>query len=430
MILAALAVHLVAACGEPGYTAPPVPQFTGGTRAAAAAGLAGAAPAVGVDPTVAPTAAPTTLPVAIDPADVAADLAPGESLPDDAGWSVADMLTSDDAGAVLPNFSGWDAFDAALKRRLVPANWAAGVAVMVGGQLVHAAAYGERAPGEPVDTSDRFRVASISKTITAIVALQLVEDGLLSLDEPVGATIAAYVGVTPGDPDVGNLTLRRLLNHTSGFPKAEGTFFGGGANSCADAAAGAYGGSLPAAAGYLYSNMNYCSIGLLIEAVTGLPYERVVHERLLEPLGIRGMRLTSTYETGPDEVLHHPSRNRNFMEALGAAGAWNATPADLVTILNSIDPATPGWKALSPESMAAMQPPAVGGYGLGLIGYASGWGHTGTIQNTHAMLAAQPDGITWAVTVSGDYPSQTSNLAGIVAAALAEAFPREHSRSS
>ena len=235
--------------------------------------------------------------------------------------------------------------------------------------------------------------------------------------------MAAYLGVLPSDPDANGLTLRQLLNHTTGFPQAEGTFFGGGAASCADAAAGALAGSVPAAAGYRYSNMNYCALGLLLEAVTGLPYERVVHERLLTPLGITGMRLTSTYETGPDEVLHYPSPNRNFMEALGAAGAWNATPADLVTILNSIDPTTPGWKALSPESMLAMRPPRVGGYGLGLIGYPSGWGHTGTIQNIHAMTVAQPDGVTWAVTVSGNHPSESSHLAGIVAAALAEAFP-------
>ena len=398
------------ACGRAGYTAPPAPVFTSGSRA-----LPGGGPA---QPVAGVASAAT-----IAPADVAADLEPGAPVADDAGWSVAGMLSGDDAGQVLPNFSGWAAFDAALSRRLVPADWAAGVAVMVDGQVVHAAAYGERAPGDPAEPTDRFRVASISKTITAIVAMQLVEEGVLTLDGPVGATIAGYVGVIPTDPDVADLTLRQMLSHTSGFPQAEGTFFGGGAASCAAAAAGAFARSLPAVAGYQYSNMNYCAVGLLFEALTGMPYERVVHDRLLEPLGIDGMRLTSTYENGPDEVLHYPSPNRNFMEALGAAGAWNATPTDLVKILNSIDPATPGWKALSPESMLAMRPAATGGYGLGLIGFSAGWGHTGTIQNTHAMALAQPDGVTWAVAVSGEYPGESSSLASIVAAALAEAFP-------
>jgi D-alanyl-D-alanine carboxypeptidase len=396
-------------CGQTGYTAPPDPVFTPGHRAEPGPPDA--------------TAAPPATPVEIDPADVAADLQAGESVPDDAGWSVADMFTADDAGEVLPNPSGWADFDAALERRLIPADWAAGVAVMIDGRVVHSAAYGERAPADPVTVTDRFRVASISKTITAIVAMQLVEAGVLGLDEPIGNVVAGYVGVLPSDPDVGSLTLRRLLDHTSGFPQAEGTFFGNGAASCADAARGALAGSVPPVAGYRYSNMNYCAVGLLLEAVTGQPYERVVHEHLLLPLGIEGMRFTSTYEVGPDEIDHRPSPNRNFMETLGAAGAWNATPTDLVRILNSIDPVTPGWKALAPASIRAMQPLRVGGYGLGLIGYPNGWGHTGTIENTHAMVVAQPDGLTWAVTVSGEYPGESSNLAGIVAAALAEAFP-------
>ena len=77
--LAALTVLLasLAGCGQAAYTAPPAPVFTSGTPAAPAAG---------------PTAAPTTVaPVEVDPTDVAADLPPGQSVPDDAGWSVADM---------------------------------------------------------------------------------------------------------------------------------------------------------------------------------------------------------------------------------------------------------------------------------------------------------------------------------------------------
>jgi D-alanyl-D-alanine carboxypeptidase len=400
---------MASACATTGYTAPPEPQFTSGEKAR---------------PATVTTPGSAERPVEIDPADVAADLAPGQSILDDAGWSVAEMVVTDDAGRATPNRSSWADFDTALARRLVPADWAASVAVMVDGELVHTAAFGERVPGDPAKPTDRFRVASISKTITAIVAMQLVEQGLLTLDEPVGYIVAGYLGLFPPDADASMLTLRRLLSHTSGFAQAENTFFGNGAASCTDAATRALNGSVPAAAGYRYSNMNYCVVGLLLEAVTGMAYERVVQERLLDPLGIAGMRITSTYEIGPDEVDHQPSTNRNFMETLGAAGAWNATPSDLVAILNSIDPTTPGWKALSPEAMLAMRPPMVGGYGLGLIGYGGGaWGHTGTIQNTHAMLLAQPDAVTWAVTVAGEYPSNTGQLQSIVAAALAEAFP-------
>ena len=151
--------------------------------------------------------------------------------------------------------------------------------------------------------------------------------------------------------------------------------------------------------------------------------------RLLEPLGIDGMRITSTYELGPDEVSHHPAPGRNYMETLAGAGAWNATPTDLVTILEAVNPVTGGVKILTPPSMAALRsriPTGVepSGYGLGVMNLGGGaWGHTGTIENTHAMALVQPDGITWAVTVAGNSPSDSGALRGIVQAALRAAFP-------
>jgi D-alanyl-D-alanine carboxypeptidase len=205
-------------------------------------------------------------------------------------------------------------------------------------------------------------------------------------------------------------------------------FFSKGATSCTDAAIKGLSSGVSSGNGYRYSNMSYCVLGILIEAVTGMAYERVVDDQLLRPLDIGGMRMTSTYELGPDEVDHFPTPDRNFMETLGAAGAWNATPRDLVTILNSIDHSTPGWKAITAESAHAMRfridvgrPP--GGYGLGLINYdTQSFGHTGTIQNTHAMVLHQPDGVTWAITVAGTYPSNTGDLRSIMRSALAEAF--------
>lgn len=343
----------------------------------------------------------------------------------DGDVDVRDLVIVDDTGQASPNQSGWRRFDEELTRRLVPADMAAGVAVMVDGALVHEGAFGVRLPGtlDSVTTTDRFRIASISKTVTSIVVMQLVDKGLLTLDDPVGQLLIDSLGVAAPDPDAARLTARQLLSHRSGFPQAESTFFGGGASSCTDAAVGGLSSTVGSGLGYDYSNMNFCVLGLLVEAVTGQTYERVVEDYLLDPLGISGMRLTSTYEIGPDEVSHFPSPGRNFMEVLGGAGAWNATPTDLVRIINSVDPVTDGWKALTAESMVALRRLGVG-YGLGVINYgADAWGHTGTIQNTHAMVLVQADGVTWAITVAGDHPSETSQLWNIFRAALATAFP-------
>ena len=410
VVLVTVLAVMLGACGQARLAAPPEPEFRVGERA---------------EPTVvAPPSSVLSGGERILPEDIEADV------PGGADVAVGRLFTVDDAGNAAPNRSGWQAFDEQLGRRLVPANVSASVAVMVEGQLVHTAAFGERVAGsgEPVETTDRFRIASISKTITAIVTMQLVEAGLLTLDEPVGPLVAAHLGLAGYDPDVATMTVRELLSHTAGFPQHEGTFFSNGATSCVDAATQGLRSGVRSGTGFDYSNMSYCVLGLLIEAVSGKTYERVVHERLLTPLGISGMRMPSTYDLGPDEVSHHPSPNRNYMETLAAAGSWNATPADLLAILNSVDPATPGWKALSDESMRAMryrvsnpQPPA--GYGLGVINYSGGaWGHTGTIENAHSMVLVQPDGVTWAITVSGNHPGASGALRSIFRSAVNAAF--------
>lgn len=409
--LLALLLLSLAACSSDRFAAPPEPEFRPGVRAA---------------PDDAPPEGPAD-PAGgerILPEDVEPDADPGPTVP------VSQLFATDDTGAVVPDTPGWERFDIELARRLVPSNVSASVAVMVDGVVVHAGAYGQRvaAGGEEVEVTDRFRIASISKTVTAIVTMQLVEAGLLDLDEPVGGRIAAHLGLTAYDADVDGITVRELLSHTAGFPEHDTLFFGNGATSCADAATTALAGGVRSGGSFDYSNMSYCVLGVLIEAVTGKAYERVVDERLLTPLGIAGMRMTSTYELGPDEVSHHPTPGRNFMETLGAAGAWNATPTDVVTILNSVDPTTPGWKALSEASMRAMRSrvPVEGepsGYGLGIINYGGGaWGHTGTIQNANSMVLVQPDGVTWAITVSGEYIGDSDDLRSVFRSALAAAF--------
>lgn len=383
----------------------------------------------------APTAPPGTevdrAPTATDTSDTTAPLnhdttaEPAQDVgnPDDAddpSFELGpDVVLEVDAG------TGWAAFDAALEAALIgPGNTAASVAVSIGGDVVHRAAFGVRDPatGDRVGVDDRFRIASISKTITAIVALRLVEQGAVGLDEPIGQVVADHIEAGPIGSSA-RLTLRQLLTHRSGFGKYDTAFFRGGATDCPAAArqglaSGAAGG------GYTYSNMNYCVIGLAIEAVTGLSYEQAVYANLLTPLGISGMRLAPTVDPGPGETQHVTTPGRNYMETLGAAGAWLASPTDLVTIMDSLDPTTPGFKPLKGETVLQMVIPFGGqlgqrGYGYGMISYGGGrYGHTGTIESTHAMLLNRGDGVTWAVTVAGQTPDESTRLEQIVNSAF------------
>lgn len=340
----------------------------------------------------------------------------------DSGSTPGDPATPGDDESKRPAPAGWAGFDASLGAALLrPGNTSASVAVMIGGDLVHTAAFGVRDParGDAATTTDRFRIASISKPITAIVALQLVEDGLIGLDDPIGALVGDHIGATRVSDGAGRLTLRQLLTHRSGFGKFRSQFFGGTAMDCADAArqglARGVGGG-----GYVYSNMNYCLAGLVIEAVTGESLERATYRLLLTPLGISGMRLAPTIDPGPGEAQHRTTPGRNYMEVLGGAGAWIASPTDLVTVLDSLDHTTPGFKPLEPATVWQVLTPPGGrlgdrGYGLGVISYGEGRvGHTGTIEATHAMLLDRGDGVTWAVTVAGDWPAASERLEQVV----------------
>jgi D-alanyl-D-alanine carboxypeptidase len=355
-----------------------------------------------------------------------------------------------------PPAIAWDRFDEALAGRLIGSgDFAAAVAVAVDGEIVHTNAFGYRVPPplapppalpdgstttastvapppepEPIEPGDRFRIGSISKVITAIVVLQMVEAGQLGLDDAVGGRLGAHVGATVSDPAVAAITVRQLLAHTSGLPGYNNAFFGGGADSCTTAAQqGLSRGLASAPGGYRYSNFNYCLLGLLVEEVAGRPYEAVVTDRLLAPLGIQGMRLARTFDDDPAQVVHPSAPLRNYMEVLGAAGSWVATPSDVVTILASLDPATPGWHPLSRPMLELMRQPQTMAYpstgrwyGLGLMSFGDGsYGHTGTVENAHAMVVSRPDGVVWSVLVSGEYPWESNDLRAIFDRSIADA---------
>jgi D-alanyl-D-alanine carboxypeptidase len=352
------------------------------------------------------------------------------------------------ATPVAPVVSGWAAFDQHLMTILADGSTAVSATVLRNGEIVHEVALGARtSAGDPAEIGDRYRVASISKMITSITVLQLVEAGLVGLDDVVGPRLASRVGVATPSAGVESITVRHLLTHRSGIAQYENLMFRQQVESCPAAGASGLSRGLERAPGttYRYSNLNFCLLGLLIEDVTGEPYETVVARELLDPLGIDGMRTAGTFDVGEGDVEHDSDAGRNYMEVLGAAGSWIASPTDIARITDSLDLSTPGWKPLGPAAHAEMMtitvdppaapepvtdaattttttvapPPPSRGYGMGLMIFGDGaFGHTGTLESTSAMTVRQPDGITWAIMVSGDSPGSGRNLAPIVAEAF------------
>ncbi len=151
-----------------------------------------------------------------------------------------------------------------------------------------------RRPAAPTDT---FRIASISKTFTAVVVLQLVDEGKLSLDDPLSRYGEGGFGV----PNAGNISLRQLLNHTSGIFDWSDT-----ARALADLCACTPAESsllsytpremveyavstdpyFPPGEDFRYCDTNYILLGLIIEEATGFSLQSEIAERLIGPLGL------------------------------------------------------------------------------------------------------------------------------------------------
>ena len=116
-------------------------------------------------------------------------------------------------------------------------------------------------------------------------------------------------------------------------------------------------------------------------------------------------------------MFHWQKPDRTYMDTLGPAGSWVASSGDVVRIIDSLDPAKPGFHPLSApmaDLMHAAGVPLTSAdrwYGLGLICFTDGtWGHTGTLESAHAMVLHRNDGITWSILVAGDTPKESDDL--------------------
>jgi CubicO group peptidase (beta-lactamase class C family) len=326
----------------------------------------------------------------------------------------------------LPNT---DLFDAAIKLHTIDAGSRdVSAAVIFQGQLIHTFAASSAKSSRPVNVDTNFRIASISKILTAETVMKLVEQDLLQLDEPIVGRIADTFGLTVADERARNITIRQLLSHTSGISNFLKIFFEAGFYDQMSMLTETLGQSLATEPGstFKYSNVNFVLLGKAIELATGISYQDAVKELVLNPLGLNSFRMVGTYEFGPNDALHAVSGNRTYMEQLGPAGAWVATATDVAKMIASINARSPSPHVLSKESMKLMITPAtpqgvttLWDYGLGLRLFVSGeWGHSGSIENVHSMVIHRPDGLTVCVLVNGTKPKETDDLIDAINAAV------------
>jgi CubicO group peptidase (beta-lactamase class C family) len=165
-----------------------------------------------------------------------------------------------------------------------------GYGVVRDGELVHAGGTGvSRLGGAAPDAETVFRIASMSKSFTASAVLLLRDSGALALDDPAAAYVPELASWPLVTPDAAPVTIRHLLTMTAGFPTDDP--WGDRQQGLPVAEFGrllAGGVSVNWAPGTMfeYSNMGYAILGLVISAVSGMPYPSFVRAALLEPLGM------------------------------------------------------------------------------------------------------------------------------------------------
>ena len=212
---------------------------------------------------------------------------------------------------------------------------------------------------QKVDFGSLFRIASVTKPITAATICRLVNAGLLSLDALVfgpgsllGDAYTPYATPTNSSNLVTAIKVRHLLNHTAGGWFNSGTqpgFFdpvfsylsAQTPQALIAAALGAMPLAYPPGQVYGYSNLGYSILGRVIEAVTKKSYAQAVAEWVFMPCNVTDMRLAGN-SAAPREVSYYESGavvsyNPVIVPRLDSFGGWVANPSDLVNILMRLD---------------------------------------------------------------------------------------------
>jgi len=214
----------------------------------------------------------------------------------------------------------------------------------------------------PVDTpaDGRFEVGSVTKTMTATLLALLAADGSLRLDDEVGRWL-------PAGPNAG-ITLRQLATHTSGLPRLAPNMRPPTvdlANPYAEfgveqAEEGLRQSVAAAGASRLYSNFGYQLLGLVLERASGLPYEQLMTDRLLTPLGMSRSGVGSNADGIPLPGHDHRGELPHWDHPLAAAGGVEATIGDLARYTSAClcPPPSPLGGAIT----AAQTPVEVGGH--------------------------------------------------------------------
>ncbi len=329
------------------------------------------------------------------------------------------------------------------------------VAISRGGRLSFAKGFGfsDLDDSTMMEPYNVLRVASVSKLITGVAVMRLVEDGQLFLDQKVfgeqGILNDDYYSIFR-DRRMRDITVRQLLNHSGGWSSKYGDPMfmpyiiddGMGCGlpvSMEDIIKYMQGKNLNFTPGTvsIYSNFGFGILGEVVAKASGMPYELYVQSQVLNPLGIYDAHIGYSHKCDrfTDEVAYYEpdtaARVADYAErgaisrrayggsdihTLGSAGGWVISSVDLVKLLLAIDGFASVPDLLSQNSIDEMTDPSSRLDPLGWRKVIDGlWFRSGTLSATSAALCRRPDGICFAAVINASSGSLGPALAVMLA---------------
>jgi CubicO group peptidase (beta-lactamase class C family) len=290
------------------------------------------------------------------------------------------------------------------------------VAIVQGGDVVHQRGFGHDGNGRPVTPGTPFPIGSLTKSFTALAIRQLSEAGTIGLDDPVQRHIAWF---RVADADASSrITVRHLLNQTSGFSRASGLqpLLDDARASLEDLVRSLASTPLnrPVGQSYEYSNLNFVVLGLLVETIAGQSWGTYIEQRIFAPLGMTHSFTTfDAAERMGMTALHRywfgvPVRSAlEYQPELAPAGYLVASVDDMaryLTVFLDRRPA-PAAGLLSAAGIEGMLTPATNEVTVPLLSqpftarYGEGWfvGPFGAAPDARWHLGELPSFAAWMV---------------------------------
>ena len=203
-------------------------------------------------------------------------------------------------GTGTPDLAAIDRYVQAQRRAARLPGLALGI--VHGDRIVHLQGFGDAdSSGRPVTPQTPFLLASTTKSFTALAIMQLVEAGKVNLDAPVQRYLPWFHLADPAAS--ARITVRHLLNQTSGLADPSGSLTNSDDSDAAlehaVRALSTVRSTHPAGQAFGYANMNYATLGLIVQTVAGQPYEDYMRQHVLAPLD-----MTNSYPS-PAEARRH-----------------------------------------------------------------------------------------------------------------------------